>query len=1114
MSGGRGRPEARSASRSYRGVPGSRVWGGAALLLITAVSGLSGQSAEALPEDFFDALRYRHIGPAGNRVIAVVGEPRNPDVYYAGAASGGVWRSTDGGHRWTPVFDDQPASSIGSLALAPSDPNVVWAGTGETFIRANISIGNGIYRSTDGGDTWEHRGLERTGRIGRVVVHPRDPDVVYACALGHTYGPQEDRGVYRTEDGGASWERVLFQDPDTGCADLVMDPTNPRILFAGMWQIEVATWGRTSGGPGSGLWVSRDGGGTWERLRGNGLPTGPWGKIGLGMSRADPDRVYALIETSSNRDFAPSDPYQGTLWRSDDGGRSWRMVNASNDLAARWLYYTRLAVSPADADEVYFNAPGHFTSFDGGVSHARTRESPGYDHHDMWIDPTDPDRMVVGHDGGVSISTNRGRSWHRPQLPIAQVYHGHVDDAIPYHVYGNRQDGPSVRVPSNTLTGGSIPIGAFGSVGGCEVGFAVPDTVDDRTVWTGCYDGLLEVHDLATGLSRDVTVWPVAIESWAASDLEYRWQWTFPIEISPHDHRTVYVGSQHVHRTRDGGHSWRVISPDLTSDDPELQRRMGGLTLDDAGPTVAPVVFAIAESPLASGEIWAGTNDGRLHVTRDGGETWTDLTAGLRGLPPRGTISNIQPSRHAPGKAYVAVDRHQLGDFEPYVYATDDHGATWRRIDAGIPRSVFSFTHVIREDPKQPGLLYVGTENGVWVSFDDGAAWHALRSNLPPAPVHWIAVQEHFDDLVIATYGRGFWILDDITPLQALAARAPVRPRPDARGAGARPLRSAGAGTDLRPTAPVLFAPRPAYRFRTRASAMSQPDDPTAGQNPEYGALIHYYLPAEAVSDDPFALAILDAEGQVVNELSGARSAGLHRVDWGLRTEQTTQPRLRTKPEENPHLELPESGWRPMPDGGRFSILVPPGTYDVRLIVGTDTLTQPLEVRPDPASRGREADIEAQMVPVRALWEMLDEAAGLINEIEDLRVQLGTLEARLARVADAEPLVAAAARASELLEDIEGELFDLRHTGTGQDGLRWPRLLYARMASLARGIMSSDAPPTEQQLAVFELVRTQWGAVEDRFRSEGIGAIDALNGQLRERGVPAVTAGAASGVAP
>ncbi|MFT5478067.1 MAG: photosystem II stability/assembly factor-like uncharacterized protein, partial [Planctomycetota bacterium] len=872
-------------------------------------------SDAAQDEELTAELAYRHIGPVGNRFVTAVGEPGDANVYYAGAASGGIWKTTDGGAHWDPIFDEQSVSSIGSLAIAPSDPNVVWAGTGETFIRGNISIGDGVYRSTDRGRNWEHMGLEKTGRIGRVIIHPEDPETVFVAALGHIYGAQPERGVYRTRDGGENWDLVLHVDEDTGCSDLMMDPTNPRILYAGMWEIEVNTWSRKSGGPGSGLHVSRDGGTTWEELTEEGLPEKPWGKIGLAMSAADPGRIYALIETSSNREFAPVEEFQGVLWRSDDAGEEWEMVNASNDLTQRPLYYTRAAVAPDDADEIYFMAVSHWSSLDGGKTAFATKAQPGWDHHDMWIDPTDSDRMVVAHDGGVSISTNHGRSWHKPQLPTAQMYHAAVDDAVPYFVYGNRQDGSASRGPSNTLSGSTIPIGEWRSVGGCEVGFTLPDPVDTHVVWTGCYDGILDRHDLRTGLSRTVSVWPDKLETMAAIDLKYRFQWTFPLLISPHDHRRIYAGSQHVHRTLDGGESWEVISPDLTTNDPELQRRTGGLTLDDAGPTIAPVLFALAESPIEEGLLWAGTNDGQVQLTHNGGETWNNVTGNIRGLEPRGTISNIEPSRHAAATAYLTVDRHQLGDTGTYVYRTADYGVSWTKIVDGVPQNVFGYAHCVREDPARPGLLYLGTENGLYVSFDDGAGWQTLQANLPHAPVHWLAVQERFADLVVATYGRGFWILDDLTPLRQLA--------------------DGTAGEQAR-----LFEPRAAYRFRSRAGGYSQPEDPAVGQNPEYGASLHYYLPVGLDDDDEqtdngsdeeeteettVELAIVDGAGEVVftfEELD--RDAGLHRICWDLRFEKTREVRLRTKPEENPHVKVPDEGWRSIDDLGQVSLLAPP----------------------------------------------------------------------------------------------------------------------------------------------------------------------------------------------
>ncbi len=528
-----------------------------ALPIVTPL-GAEGGSDEALLKQ----LKYRHIGPIGNRVSAVVGGPGDLNVYYVGGASGGIFKTADGGAHWEPVFDDQPVASIGSLAVAPSDPNVVWAGTGETFIRSNVSIGDGVYRSTDGGATWSHLGLEKSGRIGRIVVDPRNPDIALAAAMGHCYGPQQERGVYRTVDGGQTWERTLFVDEDTGASDLAIDPNNPRVVYAGMWPMRIWTWGRESGGPGGGIWKSTDGGVTWTHLSGHGLPEPPLGKIGLTISAENSDRVYALIETNSNHDFAKLEDHDGVLWRSDDAGKTWEMVNGDHTLAQRPLYYSRALAAPDRSNEIYFLSTQFSRSLDAGKSYERM--DAGGDNHDMWIDPKIPDRMIVGHDGGISISVNRGKTWFRPQLPMAQMYHAYTDDRVPYYVYGNRQDGGSYRGPSNNLSGEEIGIGEWRSVGGCESGFAVPDPIDGEIVWSGCYEGILERHDLRTGHTRNVSVWPDNPEAWPAKDLKYRFQWTFPIAVSPHDSNKVYVGSQFVHQTVDGGNSWTVISPDLT----------------------------------------------------------------------------------------------------------------------------------------------------------------------------------------------------------------------------------------------------------------------------------------------------------------------------------------------------------------------------------------------------------------------------------------------------------------------------------------------------------------------------------------------------------------------
>ena len=1056
---------------------------GVVLLLAAAVSVVdaAAQSASSLPDGLFDQLSYRHIGPVGNRVSSVVGIPGDALVYYVGTASGGVWKTEDGGVSWNPIFDDQPVMSIGAMAVAPSDPNVVYVGTGEAHIRSNVSVGNGVYRSTNGGRDWSHLGLEQTGRIGRIRIHPDNPDVAFVSALGHLYGPQQERGVYRTVDGGETWERVLFIDEDTGVYDLEMDPTNPRILFASGWTMLIRTWGRWSGGPGSGIYRSEDGGDTWDRLEGSGLPTGTLGKIGLAMTPADPDRVYALIETNANREFGPVDPNSAVLWRSDDGGDSWDEVNWNHALTQRPLYYTRVVAAPDDRDELHFMATSFNTSTDGGRSFERG--NPGGDHHDMWIDPLMPDRMVVGHDQGVSISNNRGETWLRPRLPIAQMYHAHTDRQIPYRVYGNRQDGPSISIPSNSLTGGSIPIGLFQTVGGCESGFAIPDIEDPGVVWSGCYEGILDRHDLKTGHSRNVSVWPDNPEGWPAEENRYRFQWTFPVHVSPHDHDRVYAGSQHVHQTTDGGQSWQVISPDLTTDDPAKQEKTGGLTPDDSSPTYAAVLFAIAESPLQDGLIWAGSNDGLVHVTQDGGDSWENVTANIPDLPEWGTISNVEPSPHAAGTTYISVDFHQIGVTDPYIYKTADFGASWTRISNGIPSSTHSYVHVVREDPTRAGLLYAGTENGLYVSFDDGTSWAELQANLPRAPVHWLEIQPHFNDLVVATYGRGFWILDDITAIQRID--------PDLLASDRR-----------------LFDPRPAYRFLNRESAQSASGDAAAGTNPRYGASINVYSSADASGSAQ--VEIVDGSGETIRTLSSRLQPGLNRIQWDLREEASRSPKLRTQPLEHEHVEFNSNGFRGPTDGGRVRPLAPPGTYTVNVTVGEWRATTELEVLKDPNSEGSLAEIVQQVALQRQLREETNATVDLIDEIEWVRKSIDDIEDRVAAGARdlsqeaADSLLAQGRALDDELIDLEMLLFDLRMTG-GQDTLRWPRRLYAKLTSLSGYVSGSDRRPTDQADEIHVIYQEQLLNYQSRMEEIRAGSLAAFNRLLAAAGVAIIS---------
>ena len=596
--------------------------------------------------DVYAGLRYRYIGPEGNRTDAVASVPGDPLVYYAGAASGGIWKTSDGGIHWQPIFDEQMVSSIGALAIAPSDPNVVWAGTGESFIRSHISVGEGIFKSTDAGKTWTRMGLEKTGRIARVVIDPADPDVVIACALGHAYGPQQERGVFRTTDGGRNWTRTLFVDENTGCSDLAMSPRNPRILFAGMWQIEIHTWGRDSGGPGSGLFMSQDGGATWTRLTGHGLPAKPTGKHAVAIARTNPNRVYALIETGDGVPWNGQDTERGQLWRSDDGGSNWRMINTDRNAMGRAHYYSRMAVATDNENETYYLTASFSKSIDAGetLTVPEPPASPGGDNHDIWIDPANADRMAVANDAGVSISVNRGRTWNHVRLPIAQMYHVTVDNQVPYYVYGNKQDGPSYRGPSNSRLddgggrgegrGSVIPRSMWHTVGGGESGWATPDPADPNIVWStasgsGSVGGIVVRYEESRRQMRDVEVWPDQSNG-PPTDLKYRFVWTAPFAISPHDRNKLYIGSQHVHQSIDGGQSWQEISPDLSTNDKSHQQSSGGLTPDNIGVEYGNVVFAIAESPKQAGLIWAGTNDGLLHITRDGGKAWTNVTSFLQ----------------------------------------------------------------------------------------------------------------------------------------------------------------------------------------------------------------------------------------------------------------------------------------------------------------------------------------------------------------------------------------------------------------------------------------------------------------------------------------------------
>jgi hypothetical protein len=743
-------------------------------------------------------------------------------------------------------------------------------------------------------------------------------------------------------------------------------------------------------------------------------------------------------------------------------------------------------VSPDNENEVYFLAPRATFTLDGGVTVERFPVAGG-DHHDMWIDPTDPSRMVIGNDQYVAISTTRGKTWRGIRMPIAQMYHVAVDNEIPYNVYGNRQDGPSTHGPSNSLFGSKIPGGEWRHVGACECGFAIPDPEDSNIVWSGCFAAGFTRFERDTGHARAVDIWPENYMGWPAGEVKYRIQWTFPIEISPHDHNKVYTGSQFVHQTTNGGHSWQVISPDLSTADPEMLGNSGGLVRDNLGVEYGALVFAIAESPMEAGVIWAGTNDGLVQVTRDGGTNWTNVTTNIPDLPPAGTVSNIEPSRYDAGTTYITVDLHQVNNREPFVYKTMDYGQSWMRITDGIPRDVFGYAHCVREDPKRRGLLYLGTENAVYMSFDDGKNWQPLQTNLPHAPVHWLVVQEHFNDLVVGTYGRGFWILDDITPIQQLSQEV--------------------VDADVH-----LFEPRETYRLLHKGAPMTVHDEPSAGDNPPYGASLHYFL-KEAPEGD-VELSILGENGELVKKLEGTKKAGVNRVWWNLRHKSSKQAKLRTPALHAPWVKLGPEGWRPIVTWGvrgeGIQPLAAPGTYTVKLKVGDQELTQPLTLHKDPSSTGTVEDVQAQVAMSLEVRDNLSEVVEMINELEWIRKQLYDLNDRLADSGNYESLVQAGKDLDEKLIAFEQNLHQMKLTGGSQDVFRNPSMLYAQFGFLYSDVESSwggvgsDWPPTAQALEVHVILKERLRKFQDEFQllmSEDVASYQTL---LAGQGVKAI----------
>jgi len=996
----------------------------ATLILVSSI--LSAQQRRAAPPrpPLTDPFRFQSMGPAeGGRISAITGVPGDPRVWYLGAASGGVWKSVDSGATFRPVFDSMRVQAIGALAVAPSKPSIVWAGTGEAWAIRDADLqGDGVYKSTDSGTTWTNMGLAETGRIQRILVHPTNPNIVFVCALGRATGPQHERGVFRTTDGGKTWKQVLFVDDNTGCSGLTMDAHNPNVLFAGEWQVVMHTWAMFSGGPGSGIYVTRDGGNSWKHVEHPGLPRGPLGKIDVAIAPTNSKRVYALIQTAD----------QGSVWRSDDAGASWKVINYQRPLIGRAGYYINIKVSTGNADEILIANSSFYRSQDGGKTFA---EVPwGGDNHDIWIDPKNPNHFGLTNDLGARLTTNHGKSFESVALPIAQMYHVAVDDQIPYWFYGNRQDNGTMRGPStapegaqatrgiavgfgrggrgggrgndstagrggrggrgaqrptqtrivgaarpDTMTtvagrgarpdsanadslggggGGGGGRGGFSTwdhgLGGCESGFTLPDLTDPNIVWASCYGNEVTRYDHRVKRARSVSPWIHTLDS-PPDKLKYRCHWTPPLAIDPFDHNTVYYGCQVVFKTSNAGQSWSVISPDLSTHDSSRIVSSGGIVPDNLGQFYGELVFAIAPSETRRGLIWAGTNDGKMWYTKDGGGNWTDVTKALNaaGAPTWGTVRKIEPSHFDAATAYVAIDYHMMDDRKPYIFKTTDFGATWTNVTGNLPAThPLDYVMAVTENPNRKGMLFAGTGHSFYYTLDDGMHWTEFAEGLPHTAVSWIIVPKLWHDVVVSTYGRGVYILRDIAPLE---------------------LKGTIADDDA-----VLYPPHPGFR-----QARSGRADIT--------------FSLKTATQRPLRVEILDSAGAVVRTIQTPTRAGYNRATWDLRYDPPRVVALRTPAPDNPHIfEEPRfrnRTTRPIVHWGiqgtqTAGPLGLPGSYTVRLAVNGKTLTQPLEILRDPEIKSAEADLIASTKAQMRVRDDMNAAVDIANKLEFMRKQI------------------------------------------------------------------------------------------------------------------------------
>ncbi|WP_275227284.1 WD40/YVTN/BNR-like repeat-containing protein [Novosphingobium album (ex Liu et al. 2023)] len=982
--------------------------------------------SQALP---LDGMQYRMIGPfRGGRASGVSGVTNDPTTYYMGAATGGVWKTTDAGRTWKPLWDKFPEASpsIGALAVAPSDSNIIYVGTGESAIRGNVAAGNGMYKSLDAGKTWQFIGLRQSEAIGRLAISATDPNTVFVAALGPVFREGGERGIFRTRDGGKTWERVLYVDDKTGGVDVQIDPNDPNLIYAAMWQAHRKPWIMESGGPGSGLYRSRDGGNTWEKLSGNGLPPGIWGRIGVAPT-SDPKRIYALIEAE-----------KGGLYRSDDAGASWQLMNSDGSIRQRAWYYTTVYADPKDPNKVFVMNVNGQKSTDGGKTFKTLPLFHG-DTHQLWINPRDPRYIINANDGGAGISVNGGETWtEQMNQPTAQIYHISVDNQVPYNIYGAQQDNTTIRIPSAN-TEGPIGVQHWRSVGGGESGYVVPDPKDPNIVYAGSYWGDISRYDERTGEAVPVKPWPRESMGWGVESLKHRRGWTVPFAFSPHDPNVLYYANEVLFKTTNGGKSWDIISPDLTRNDKSKQIASGGpLTKDNTSVEVYGTIFSLNESPVEKGLIWVGTDDGLIQLTRDGGQNWSNITPAA--MPEWGTVDMVEPHPHKAGTAYIAVERHKLGDNTPYAFRTDDYGKSWVSITKGLPAD--AYVHVVRADPERDGLLYAGTESGIFFSLDDGASWKPLKQNMPRVPVHDLVV--HDGDIAVATHGRSFWVLDDVSPL--------------------RQWSDSITKADFH-----LFKPRQTVRIQY--TGRGDMTGTFAGPNPPQGTIIYYSLKQE-VPADRIKLEILDASGKVIRTYAAAKpkadsdggededgprrppapgtKAGLNRFAWDMRYDGAVQ--------------VPKSAlWH----ASTLGPVALPGKYTARLTVNGKVQTQPIEIVPYGKIPVSPDQLKKQFDLALAVNTQLNAVQMAVLEIRDFHAKLADVRKAAAGSANGAGVIAAADALEAKVNAVEEELIQKKSVSS-QDPLNHPVRLNNMLASLSRTVTEGDVEPTTQLYVEFD----------------------------------------------